>query len=139
MAQIIDMKLMRYINLFRKISHVSTTNCFVYNNIIIFAVPRGLISKAIGKDGSNMRKFGEAFGKKVKIIAMPSGKEDIEKFVLDVVSPITFNKIEIKDNDVIINAGRQSKAALIGRGRLREQELGIILKMLFGVGRVRVG
>jgi len=139
MAQIIDMKLMRYINLFEKISHVSTTNCFVYNNIIIFGVPSAMVSKAIGKQGENMKKFGDAFGKKVKIVAMPFGIEGIDKFVKDIVSPVGFNKIEIRDNVVTINAGRESKAALIGRGRMREQELGGILKRVFGVGGVRIG
>lgn len=64
MAQIIDMKLMRYINLFEKISHVSTTSCFVYNNIIIFGVPSAMVSKAIGKQGENMKKLGMRLGRK---------------------------------------------------------------------------
>ncbi len=138
MAQVIDMQLMRYINLFGKISHVSTTNCFIYNNNIIFAVPAALVSKAIGNRGENMKKFGNAFGKRVKVIAMPFGRGGMEKFVEEIVSPVTFNKIEIKDEVVIVNAGRQSKAALIGRGRIREQELGEILKRVFGVSGARV-
>lgn len=75
----------------------------------------------------------------MKIVAMPFGIEGIDKFVKDIVSPVGFNKIEIRDNVVTINAGRESKAALIGRGRMREQELGGILKRVFGVGGVRIG
>jgi NusA-like KH domain protein len=141
MAGVIDMKLMRYINLFERVARVSTTNCFVYNNVIIFAVPKELVSKAVGKDGANVRRLGETLRRKIKVIATarPEDDEGMKKFVSDVVSPIEFNKIEIKDGQVVINAGRQSKAALIGRGRQREKELNDIMKSFFKVQKVRIG
>ena len=54
MAGVIDMQLMRYINLFSRISKVSTTKCFTYNNQIIFAVPKDKVSMAIGKGAENV-------------------------------------------------------------------------------------
>ena len=140
MASTIDMQMMRYINLFSKISNVSTTKVFVYNNVIVFAVPKPLVSKAVGKDGANVRKLGETLRKKIKVVAVANieDKEDIERFVSDVVSPITFSKIEFKDGSAVISAGRQSKAALIGRGRIREKELSEILKNFFKINRVRI-
>jgi len=139
MNTIIDMKIMRYINLFSKISRVNTTNCFVYNNVLIFAVPRKRISQAIGKQGANMRRIGEAFRKRVKVIPMPDGRQNIRDFIANIVNPAVFNKIEIKDNNVTINAGKIDKAALIGRGRAREKELEEILRRVFGVASVRIG
>jgi NusA-like KH domain protein len=141
MAGIIDMKLMRYINLFERVARVSTTNCFVYNNVIIFAVPKELVSKAVGKDGINVRRLGETLRRKIKVIAIanPEDDEGMKKFISDIVSPIEFNKVEIKDNQVTINAGRQSKAALIGRGRQREKELNDILKNYFKIQKLRIG
>lgn len=136
MAGIIDMRLMRYINLFEKIAKVSTTNCFVYNNVIIFAVPEKLVSRAVGPGGANARKLGATLRKRIKVIAKNDG--DMEKFIADVVSPVEFNKIEIKDGQVVVSAGRQNKAALIGRGRIREKELGEILRNFFGVKGVRI-
>jgi len=137
-GKIIDMQLMRYINLFSRISRVPTTNCFVYNNVIIFAVPNHLVSKAVGKNGVNVRELGETLGKKIKIIKMPEGKSNLNGFVKDITSPVEFNRLEVKDNFVIISAGKTSKAALIGRGRIREQELGDILHKSFGVSGVRI-
>jgi hypothetical protein len=64
--------------------------------------------------------------------------EGVEKFVGDVVAPIEFNKVEVKDNSVVVNAGRQSKAALIGRNRQREKELGDVLKNFFGIVKLRI-
>ena len=137
-GKIIDMQMMRYINLFSRISRVPTTNCFVYNNVIIFAVPNHLVSKAVGKNGVNARELGETLGKKIKIIKMPENKSSLGEFVRNITSPLEFNKIEVKDNLAVISAGKTSKAALIGRGRVREQELGDILHKSFGISGVRI-
>jgi len=93
---------------------------------------------AVGRNGANVKKLGETLRRKIKVIEMPGGLEGLDKFVFDVTAPVEFNKIEIKDNVVHISASRANKAALIGRGRIREQELGVILNKAFGLGGVRV-
>ena len=140
MAVTIDMQLMRYINLFAKTTRVETTKVFVYNNQIIFAVPKAQMSVAIGKGAVNVKKLNEILRRKIKIVAMPAvdSNEGVEKFVGDVVAPIEFNSIEVRDDSVVVNAGRQSKAALIGRGRQREKELGDALKNFFGIRKLRI-
>ena len=108
-------------------SRVKTTKCFVYNNAIFFAVPESMMSRAIGPGALNIRKIQEQIGKRVKIIREPAGTTDIEKFIQDIIEPVRFKSIQMESNSVIINAGPQSKAALIGRNRRREDELkGII-------------
>ncbi len=130
---IIDMQLMRYINLLDRASHVKTRKCFVYNNIIIFAVPRALMSRAIGPNAMNVRRIQEQLGKKVKIIAEPESKADAENFVKDIVAPIKFKSLELKDDMFILTAGSASKAALIGRNKRRFDELREILLNNFGI------
>lgn len=137
MSNIIDMQVMRYINLFEKISRVSTMNCFVYNNTIVFAVPKSLVSRAIGNGAVNVKKMGEILGKKVKVIAERDVGE-IQQFVADIVDPVTFNKVELSNGVAVINAGRQNKAALIGRNRVREEELQGILKKFFSIEKIRI-
>ena len=56
---IINMQTMRYINLLDRASHVKTSKCFVYNNTIMFAVPKEMVSKAIGPDAINVRRIQE--------------------------------------------------------------------------------
>jgi len=140
MAEVIDMQLMRYINLFSKTTRVETTKCFVYNNQIIFAVPKSKVSVAIGRGAVNVKRLNEILRRKIKVVAMPEidSREGIAKFVGDVVAPIEFNKIEVKENSVTITAGRQSKAALIGRNRTREKELSDILKNFFHIVKMRI-
>jgi len=77
------------------------------------------------RDAVNVKKLNTILRKKIRVVAMPAldSREEIGKFVVDVVDPVEFNKIEVKDNMITITAGRQSKAALIGRNRMREKEL----------------
>jgi NusA-like KH domain protein len=139
MAKTIDMQFMRYINLFEKISRVSTTNCFVYNNVIIFAVPKELVSTAIGPGASNVKRMSETLRKKIKVVTMPTGDAGIKKFIEEIVEPIKLNSLELKDGIVIVSADRQGKAMLIGRNRVREQELTEILTKTLKVQGLKIG
>ena len=131
MAKTISMQDMRYLNLFGKITYVSTRFCFSYNNQIIFCVPKNLISKAIGENGRNVKKISEILGKRVKVVFEPKGVHDIRRFVEAIVSPVIFKDLEVAENEIILTAGSQSKAALIGRNKRRLLELQKILKDYF--------
>lgn len=139
MAKTIDMQFMRYINLFEKMSRVSTTNCFVYNNTIFFAVPKSLVSQAIGPGASNVKRMSETLRKKIKVIVMPNDEKGIRNFIEEIVDPIQINALELKDGVVFISADRQGKAMLIGRNRVREQELMDILSKTFKIKGLKIG
>jgi len=130
----INMQTMRYINLLDKASQVKTKKCFVYNNIIFFAVPKHLVSKAIGPSAVNVKRIQEHLNKKIRIIAESEGLKDVGRFVKDVVAPVKFKSLEIKDNSFVLTAGsNQSKAVLIGRNRAKFDELREILYDMFGL------
>lgn len=131
MVNTLDMKDLRYLNLFQKITKIRTHYCFEYNNVIIFCVPRELVSKAIGSEAKNLRRISEIIKKRVKVIAIPKNSNDIKKFIELVVSPVTFKDLEILENEIILNAGTQSKAALIGREKRRLIEMQRITKDFF--------
>lgn len=129
---IINMQTMRYINLLDRVTRVKTHNCFVYNNVIIFAVPSDLMSRAIGTNGKHVRDIQDTLGRRIKIIKEPRGIEDIERFVRDVVDPIGFKSLDVQGDEAIINAGSQYKASLIGRNKARLIELSLIVHNIFG-------
>jgi NusA-like KH domain protein len=131
MTNTLDMRDIRYINLFSKITNISTRHCFKYNEMIIFGVPEKLISKAIGEDGRNVKRISEIIGKKIRIIKNPESIIDARQFIKDIVAPVIFRNLEITENEIIINAGSQSKAALIGRNKRRLLELQKISKDYF--------
>src|SRR3989344_3206297 len=101
----LDMKTIRYINLLDKYSHIKTRYCFEYNNMIVFAVPKSLVSRAIGQDAINARKIQETIGKRIKIVFEPENNRDIEKFIQLVVEPAQFKEVQIMDGEIIITAG----------------------------------
>ncbi len=122
------MQTMMYINILDRASNVRTKKCFVYNNTIFFAVPKHLVSRAIGPSALNVKKIQENLGKKVRIIAEPENVWDATRFVQDLVNPNKFKSLEIKDNCFILTAGsNQNKAILIGRNKRRLEELKKIL------------
>lgn len=127
------MQLIRYINIFSKITKIEAKHCFKYNNQIIFLVNKSVVSKAIGKDADNVKKMNRIIGRKIKIISLPSKEEkEIISFTEKLLSPIELNKIELKKDILFIDASRINKATLIGRNRLKEKELSKIIKDIFG-------
>ena len=131
MTQTLDMRFIRYLNLFSKVSGVSCKNCFFYNNNLIFAVPEELVSKAIGHEGRNVKRLASIIQRRIKIIALPRDLRDAERFVLDIINPLNFKNLEITQTEIIIMPGRQNKAALIGREKVRLSELKDIIKQYF--------
>ncbi len=123
---------MRYLNLFGRITKVSTRFCFKYNENIIFCVPRHLISKAVGEGGKNIRQINEIIRKRVRVVSRPQGIQDAKQFIGEIVRPVTFKDLEIKNNEIILTAGSQSKASLIGRNKRRLLEMQKIVKDFFG-------
>ena len=138
MVKTLDMQFIRYANLFNKVTRIRTTHCFQYNNMIVFAVPRKFVGMAIGPDNSNLKRLSEIIKKKIKIVAVPNGKEDIENFVSVIVSPVKFKAIEVKDDVATISAAIQSRASLIGRNKTRLNEMQNILGQYFGVKKLLI-
>ena len=125
----IDMQTMRYINLLDRASRVKTRKCFVYNNTIIFAVPRMLMSQAIGPDAMHVKNLREQLGKRIKIISEPQGIGDAIRFIEDIIEPVRFKSLDIVDNTMVITSGsQQTKAALLGRNKIRLEELKRIIQ-----------
>ncbi len=128
-----DLQTIRYINLLDSISRVKTRRCFLYNNMVVFAVPKELMAKAIGPGATHVHNIQEKLGKKIRIIEEAQSINNVENFIKGIVSPVLFHSLEIKENTIVLTAGSQSKASLIGRNRRREAELQQIIKDTFGM------
>ena len=133
MTKTLDLSLIRYLNLFEKITKVRTDSGFVFNNTMFFAVPKNLIYKAVGEKGNNVKELSEILCKRVKIIGMPElNSQDISRFIFDIISPVQPKGIEITEKEIIINAGKMNKASLIGRDKQKLKELEKISEDFFG-------
>ncbi len=130
----INMQTMRYINLLHKVTRVKARKCFVYNNVIYFAVHPRFLSKAIGPSGKNLKLISERLGKRVRVIKdAPGNVKGIERFISSIVSPVEFVSLEVRDGVFILTAGSRTRAAtLIGRNKVRLDELNKIIESYFG-------
>lgn len=133
------MQSMRYLNLFNTICRVQTKYCFKYNNALIFVVPSNKVSLAIGPNAKNAKLLSAKLGHKIKVVGsnLAPTPESITKLIGALADEVSITKLELKEGEVIITGGRQAKASLIGRNRIREKELLNILKGLFGVKDIR--
>jgi transcription antitermination factor NusA-like protein len=131
MVNTLDIHDIMNLNLFSQITRINTRFCVKYNGAIIFCVPKELLNKALGEQGRNLKRISETLGKRVRIIPMPRGLFDARGFISTIVKPVTFKDFEIKGNEIIITAGNQSKAALIGRDKRRLIELQKIAEDFF--------
>ena len=136
----LDITSIQYLNLFERITGIKTSNCFVYNNALIFVVDPSSFSRAVGDNGRNVRRLSDVIKKRVKIVMLPSGMQDADKFVRSVVYPVNFMKILVSENGEEMNivAGPESKAALIGRESRRLIELQKILNIFFNIKKVKI-
>jgi len=132
----IDNALIQYINLFEKITRTRVKDCIQDNDKLIFIVEEGEISKALGKNGINIKKIASLTKKKLKVIDFNS---KIERFIKNLINPVQAEKIEVKDNVVeIFVSSRQDKGLLIGRDRNNLKFLKSMLEKYFKVTEVRI-
>jgi len=143
MIKTFDMQFIRYINLFGRVTKVNPKHCFSYNNMLVFIVPYSKVEQAIGKNNINLKKISEILGKRIRVIPEPKNKKDIKKFITILVYPIQFNGLEVTENqsgdeELLITADLQGRSMLIGRNKIRLEELKNIVEQYFGIKNVRI-
>jgi transcription antitermination factor NusA-like protein len=136
----LDIKSIQYINLFEKITGVKANGFFIYNSVFIFAVPRFMMSKALGENASNINRISMRFNKKVRVVPTPAGTADIERFVRAVIFPYDFKRADYNSatSELEVYSLPRTKAMLIGRDKTRLKELSDILHQFFGVKKVLI-
>ncbi|MBM3247074.1 NusA-like transcription termination signal-binding factor [Candidatus Pacearchaeota archaeon] len=142
MTKTFDMQFIRYMNLFNRVTRIGAKHCFTYNNTIVFVVPRAKVNEAIGKNNENLKKLSSILLKRIRIIAEPKSEKDVESFISVLISPIQYKTLEVVNNngaeELIITAGMESKAMLIGRNKTRLEELKNIVEQYFGIKSVKI-
>ena len=131
MINTIDMQGLRYLNLFEKITKINTRFCFKYNEAVVFCVPKNKMQKSLGRDARNIKQISQIIKKRIRIIPFPRGVEDAKEFIKNIVFPVQFKEVKITPTEIILTAGKENKAALIGRNKRRLLEMQHIIKNFF--------
>lgn len=133
-----DIQKMQYMNSFEQVTGVKAKCCFYYSNIVVFAVPKMFLARAVGRNAENIRYLAQKINRRIKIIATPNSKADLENFINSIVYPYHINSLSFENDMVLVHANPKIKALLIGRGKTKVHELAEAVEIFFGIKEVQI-
>ena len=125
---------MQYISIFESLTSAKVKDCIV-NEQILFIVNENDMGKAIGKQGSNVKRIENMMKKKIRLVEF---NNDIVQFVQNLIYPIKAK--EIKEENGIVNVycnDVKSKGMLIGRDRHNINFVNGVVKRYFGINEIK--
>ena len=127
--------LMEFMSIFETITGTKLKDC-IMDEYIIFIVQENQIAKAIGRNGSNVRKLQSILKKKIKIAEF---NLDPLIFTKNLISPLKAKDIKI-EGDVIIIQGEdiKTRGLLIGRNAKNLREYESIVQRYFPIKEIKV-
>tara|TARA_Y100000310_G_scaffold137447_1_gene136313 strand:+ start:7616 stop:7981 length:366 start_codon:yes stop_codon:yes gene_type:complete len=112
-----------------RISRVRVKDCFQDDETVFFVIPPGLIGKALGKGGSNIKRLQAQIKKRIKVIEY---NDNILIFVRNIIYPLKAESIVEQDGEILVkNSNKKAKSLLIGRGGKNLKLLNRAVKRFF--------
>ena len=133
---------MELIKLFDAITGTNTLDCVIIPDgdadRIIFMVNRAELSKAVGKNGINVKKMKEKLNKSIDIIAY---SDELNKFIRYLLYPAKIESIEEqKRNDgkkvMVVSVRNEDKGIAIGKSGRNITKVNIFVKRHFNIDSV---
>jgi len=127
--------IMQYISMFESLTGAKVKDCIV-NDAIFFIVHENEMGRAIGKQGSNIKRVENTLKKKIKLAEFNS---DVKQFVGNLIYPLKAKEIKEEEGIVTIyGSDMKTKGMLIGRDRHNIKLVNDIVKRHFKVEEVKV-
>ncbi|MBI2651069.1 NusA-like transcription termination signal-binding factor [Candidatus Woesearchaeota archaeon] len=125
----------KYISMFESLSGAKIKDC-ILNESLIFIVHENEMGKAIGKNGSNIKRMENAIKKKIRLIEFNS---DVCQFVSNLIYPLKSDDIKEENKSVkIYSKDTKTKGMIIGRDRHHLNAINDIVKRYFDIDGVNV-
>ncbi len=100
-------------SLLEKEARVPVKDCFQNEQTLYVVVPAGLLGKALGKGGSNIRRLQDQLRRKIRMIEY---NDNPAQFVRNVILPLTVREVNLEGQSLVIrDASISTKSMLIGR------------------------
>jgi len=87
---VFDINVLNIMKTFDNVTHAKLKDCIVEEEKIIFIVSENELSKAIGKNASNVKRLAEILKKKIKIVEFSS---DTLKLIKNFIHPLKADNI----------------------------------------------
>lgn len=112
----LDTETIRLVTLFENLTGAGVKDCIVdeNNHIAYFVIDEGEAGKAIGKNGSIVKKTENLIRKDIKVFEFSN---DVEKFVRNLIPRINSLKLKTQDGRTVVEVwvDKNDKAIVIGR------------------------
>lgn len=132
-----DASLMKTMSLFETVTMTKLKDCFVDNNsLLIFVVDPTMISKAIGRNGQNVKRLERMLNRKIKIVEF---NPSLTQFVRNLVYPLNVKDVEEEEGVVkITGPDTRTKGLLIGKNSQNIKNYTQIVKRYFDIKDMKV-
>ena len=130
-----DADILKYMSLFESLTRSKLKDCIV-NDKVLFVVEPNEIGKAIGKNGSNVRRLEGILKKRIRIVEFSS---DVCQFVRNMIYPLQATDVNEEYGIVTITGpDTKTKGLMIGRDAKNLNFLKNITKRYFEVEDIKV-
>jgi transcription termination/antitermination protein NusA len=110
---IYDASVLATMKTFENMTRAAIKDCIVEEERIIFVVLEGELKKALGKGAENIKKLGEKFKKKAKVVEFSTNMLTLIK---NFIHPLKVENMTEQDNVVVLEStDTKVKGLLIGR------------------------
>ncbi len=116
---------MGLINHFEKETKTTIKDCIIEPNSITFIVKKGDIGKAVGKQGSIIKRIKKEIGKEVNVY---EHSDKPEEFIKNLLFPVNIKNIEIQNNTETVKVKKKNKKRAIGKEKKKIKKVREILK-----------
>ena len=133
-----DMSLMKIMSLFETATRCQLKDCFIdKNELLVFVVDEEHMSRAIGREASNVKRLESLLNRKIKILGYTP---ELVQFVKNVLYPIRVNGIREDEGILTIDGSdMRTKGLLIGKNAQNlKNNLWIIQRYFDNVKEIKV-
>ena len=130
-----SLDIIQYISFFESLTGAKVKDC-IANERILFIVHENEMGKAIGKNGSNIKRIENMMKKNIRLAEFSN---DIVQFIQNLINPLRVK--EIKQEEGIVNIycpDTKTKGMLIGRDRHNINHLNDVVKRYFDIKEIKV-
>ena len=133
-----DVSLIKTMSLFETLTRTQLKDCFIdKNELMVFVVDEQFMSRAIGKNGANVKRIETLLNRKIKILGFTP---DLLQFVRNLLYPLHVGNIQDQEGTITIEGNdTRTKGLLIGKNSQNiKNNLSIIQRYFNSVNEIRV-
>ncbi len=131
-----DTRLLNLISFFERATHAEVKDCIENEERLIFIVMPLNLRKALGKDGSNIKRLNQEMHKKIKVVEY---SDNIKEFIRSLIMPLKVDDITQEGKIITLKSNdRRTKGLLIGRNARNLRQYEDIVKRYFDIDEIKV-